>query len=447
MKSFKNRMDIVLLIILLSYFMILLDNSIVFTGTIKIARDLHLNQSVLSWVSNAYSLTFGGFLLLGSRIGDIFGRKKIFLIGLGIFGLGSLFVGLSQSALYIIIARAFQGIGSAILAPTSLALLMDNYTGEARTRAIASYGATAGIGASIGLIIGGFFASLLSWRVGFFINVPISLIMLALSYKYINKGETQKRKIDYLGTITSVLGIMLLVYSIVGEKYNLYALILAIIILAIFIYHEANTKHAIMPLHLFADRERLGAYIARFFFLGAMLGFWFLTPEIMQKVLGFSPLYSGFAFFPLTIINFVVALQVAKLTKRLGNTKLLIIGLITTLIGMIMMIFFKANTGYWLGIAVPMIFLGAGQGMTLSPLTAAGIANTTNEDAGAASGVVNTVHQVGGSIGLAIVIAISSMISGEISSYNIAMLIAIIFLVISLLAVVLLIFPATRKVK
>lgn len=447
MKSFKNRMDIVLLIILLSYFMILLDNSIVFTGTIKIAQDLHLNQSVLSWISNAYSLTFGGFLLLGSRTGDIFGRKKMFLIGLGIFGLGSLFVGLSQSALSIIIARAFQGIGSAILAPTTLALLMDNYTGEARTRAIASYGATAGIGASIGLVIGGLFASLLSWRVGFFINVPISLIMLALSYKYINKGETQKGKIDYLGTITSVLGIMLLVYSIVGEKYNLYALILAIIILAIFIYHEANTKYAIMPLHLFANRERLGAYIARFFYVGAMLSFWFLTPEIMQKVLGFSPLYSGFAFFPLTIINFVVALQVAKLTKRLGNTKLLIVGVTVTLIGMIIMIFFKANTGYCLGIAVPMLFLGAGQGMTLSPLTAAGIANTTNEDAGAASGVVNTVHQVGGSIGLSIVIAISSMISGEISSYNIAMLIATIFLVISLLAVVLLILPVTRKAK
>ena len=202
-----------------------------------------------------------------------------------------------------------------------------------------------------------------------------------------------------------------------------------------------------MPLYLFTDRERLEAYIARFFFLGAMLSFWFLTPEIMQKVLSFSPLYSGFAFFPLTIINFVVALQVAKLTKYLGNTKFLIIGLITTFIGMIMMIFFKANTGYCLGIAVPMLFLGAGQGMTLSPLTAAGIANITNEDTGAASGVVNTVHQVGGSIGLAIVIAISSMISGEISSYNIAMLIATIFLVISLLAVLLLIFPVTRKAK
>ncbi|MGX7196580.1 MFS transporter [Enterococcus olivae] len=158
----KNKLDIVLPIILLSYFIILLDNSIVFTGTVKIQQELNLNTTELSWVTNAYSLTFGGLLLLGGRSGDIFGRKRMYNIGLIIFGLGSLFVGLATDAFTIIISRAFQGIGSAILAPTTLALLMDAYQGDARTKAVAAYGATAGIGSAIGLIIGGVLASLFS---------------------------------------------------------------------------------------------------------------------------------------------------------------------------------------------------------------------------------------------------------------------------------------------
>ena len=242
MEKQKRNFDIILAIILLSYFMILLDNSIIFTGTVKIAEDLHLNQRELSWVSNAYSLTFGGLLLFGGRAGDLFGRKKIFSIGLLIFEIGSLFVGLSQNALSIIISRAFQGIGSAILAPTTLALLMDNYTGEARTKAVAYYGATAGIGASIGLVIGGIFASMLSWRYGFFINVPISIIMLILSKKFIKERSKQSGKIDYIGTVTSVIGIIALVYSIVGTNYRGYSLVLAIIFIGIFIYQEATTK-------------------------------------------------------------------------------------------------------------------------------------------------------------------------------------------------------------
>jgi len=155
----KDRFGIILPIILVSYFMILLDNSIVFTSTVKIANDLQLNSQTLAWITNAYALTFGGFLLLGGRAGDIFGRKRVFSVGMFIFSLGSLLVGLSQNGTMIITMRAFQGVGAAILAPTTLALLMDNYTGSMLTRAIAYYGATAGLGGSIGLILGGIIAS------------------------------------------------------------------------------------------------------------------------------------------------------------------------------------------------------------------------------------------------------------------------------------------------
>ncbi|WP_217077519.1 MFS transporter [Clostridium baratii] len=445
MEKKKSSFDIILAIILFSYFMILLDNSIIFTGTVKIAEGLHLNQRELSWISNAYSLTFGGFLLFGGRAGDLFGRKKMFSIGLVIFGVSSLFVGLSQSALLIIVSRAVQGIGSAILAPTTLAILMDNYKGEARTKAVAYYGATAGIGSSIGLVIGGIFASMLSWRYGFFINVPISIVMIILSKRFIKERDTKAGKIDYVGTFTSVIGMVALVYSIVGTYYRGYSLILAIIFIGAFIYQEATTKQPIMPLRLFADRERLGAYLARFLYLGAMVSFWFITPQIMQDRLGFTPLLAGVGFFPLTIISFVIALQIAKLTKRFGNTRLLVTGIFITLIGMILVSRFDPSYGYWIGIALPMVLLGIGQGLTLSPLTVAGIANTNAEDAGAASSVLNMFHQIGGSIGLAAVIAISSTVKNNIQSYHVAMFITSVFLFLALIFVVFLILPVKSR--
>lgn len=445
-KMKKTNKKVILAIILISYFMILLDNSIIFTGTVKIAAELNLSQTTLSWVTNAYSLTFGGLLLLGGSIGDIIGRKRIFMIGLTVFAVGSLLVGLANSAVIIILARAFQGIGSAILAPTTLALLMDSFSGEARTRAIAAYGATAGIGASIGLVIGGIFASLLSWRDGFFINVPIAIIMIGLTVLFIPTTQaTQAKRLDLIGALTSIIGMTALVYSLVGQQGRLLALLVAVVAIAAFIWQEARTKQPMMPLRLFADRERLGGYIARFFYLGAMLSMWFLTPQIMQTHLGFTPLQAGIGFFPLTVVNFIVALQVSKLTTRFGNTKLLIVGIATTAIGMCALGFFAEQVGYALGIAVPMILMGIGQGLTLSPLTVAGVANTLPADAGAASGVVNMVHQIGGSIGMSFIVAVSATFKNGLTSYHVAMGLATVLLIGALLAVIGLILPTLKK--
>lgn len=445
-KMKKTNKKVILAIILISYFMILLDNSIIFTGTVKIAAELNLSQTTLSWVTNAYSLTFGGLLLLGGSIGDIIGRKRVFMIGLTVFAVGSLLVGLANSAVMIILARAFQGIGSAILAPTTLALLMDSFSGEARTRAIAAYGDTAGIGASIGLVIGGIFASLLSWRDGFFINVPIAIIMIGLTVLFIPTTQaTQAKRLDLIGALTSIIGMTALVYSLVGQQGRLLALLVAVVAIAAFIWQEARTKQPMMPLRLFADRERLGGYIARFFYLDAMLSMWFLTPQIMQTHLGFTPLQAGIGFFPLTVVNFIVALQVSKLTTRFGNTKLLTVGIATTAIGMCALGFFSEQVGYALGIAVPMILMGIGQGLTLSPLTVAGVANTLPADAGAASGVVNMVHQIGGSIGMSFIVAVSATFKNGLTSYHVAMGLATVLLIGALLAVIGLILPTLKK--
>lgn len=445
MATTKKRFDWILLVILMSYFMILLDNSIIFTGTVKIAQDLNLNQATLSWVSSAYSLTFGGFLLLGGRAGDLFGRRRVFQVGLVIFGLGSLLVGAAVNAPMIIAARAFQGIGSAILAPTTLAILMDTYEGPERTKAIAYYGAMAGIGASVSLVIGGIFASLLTWRVGFFINVPISIWMFYLAVRHLNKDRGQAGKLDWIGTLTSLIGMSALVYSIIGNWAKLSAFLLAIVFLAGFIYQERRTEQPIMPLRLFNDRERIGAYVGRFLYLGAMMGFWFITPQLMQNQLGFSALMAGVAFFPLTIVNFIVALQVARLTAKWGNGGLLVVGIGLTMLGMLWMSRFTPTVGYWWGIAAPMLVVGIGQGLSLSPFTAAGVAHTQGADAGAASGVVNVMHQIGGSVGLSILVTTQGLFSGRIVGYQHAILAGAGLLLLALLAAIFLIVPGERK--
>ncbi|MFD1548631.1 MFS transporter [Levilactobacillus fuyuanensis] len=443
----QKRFDWILLVILMSYFMILLDNSIIFTGMVKISQDLNLNQATLSWVSSAYSLTFGGFLLLGGRAGDLFGRRRVFEIGLVIFGLGSLLVGLAVNAPMIIASRAFQGIGSAILAPTTLAILMDTYKGAERVKAIAYYGAMAGIGASVSLVIGGVFASLLTWRVGFFMNVPISIWMFYLATKQLNRDNGQTGKLDWLGTFSSLIGMSALVYSIIGDWAKLSVFLLAILFLGIFIYQEHRTGQPIMPLRLFTDRERIGAYIGRFLYLGAMMGFWFITPQLMQNQLGFSALMAGVAFFPLTIVNFIVALQVARLTAKWGNGGLLVIGIALTAIGMIWMSRFTPAVGYWWGIAAPMVIVGIGQGFSLSPFTAAGVAHTRGTDAGAASGVVNVMHQIGGSVGLSILVTVQGLFTGQVAGFQHAILMGGALLILALLAAIFLIVPGERQSK
>ncbi|WP_125761534.1 MFS transporter [Companilactobacillus hulinensis] len=418
MNQNKEKFGIVLPIILLSYFMILLDNSIVFTSTVKIATDLHLNAQTLAWVSSAYTLTFGGFQLFGGRIGDVYGRKRVFLIGLLLFSFGSLMVGLSTNAPMIISMRAFQGIGSAILAPTTLALLLDNYQGTMRTRAIAAYGATAGIGASFGMILGGVITSMFSWRYGFFLNVPVGLLMFFMTICFVKDNENKSNNsLDIIGTLLSVLGLSAFVYSIDGTSYQLLALIAAIVALGLFIHVEKVVESPIMPLRLFSDRRRNSAYVSRFFFIGAAFAYFFVTTQALQHIYGFTPLMTGLAFLPATIPQFFSALQVSRLSNKIGNARLIVIAVVFVTVGIFMTVVLGLDRGYWISIAGPMVIFGIGQGLVISPLTVEGVANTDPEIAGAASGVVNTVHQIGQSVGIATVVALTSGVHNFSASY------------------------------
>lgn len=430
----KDRFGIILPIILVSYFMILLDNSIVFTSTVKIANDLQLNSQTLAWITNAYALTFGGFLLLGGRAGDIFGRKRVFSVGMFIFSLGSLLVGLSQNGTMIITMRAFQGVGAAILAPTTLALLMDNYTGSMLTRAIAYYGATAGLGGSIGLILGGIIASFWSWRIGFLLNVPVGIILFILTQRFILTSTEQAGHLDWLGALASVAGFSALVYSISGRAYQLLALMLAIVFLTFFVIQEAHSKAPMMPLSIFNDPERVSSYVARFFYLGTMISYFFLAPQAMQHGYNYSPLMTAFGFMMETIPQFIAATLLVRMSNRFKNSHLLVLGVGVTTVGFIISCFFNLHQGYWLTFALPMIFIGAGNGLSLSPMTASGIAHTDVKIAGAASGVVNMVHQIGSSVGLSVIVALTSSYHLPATIFKHSIILMASFMVIAFLA-------------
>jgi EmrB/QacA subfamily drug resistance transporter len=406
----------ILAIILISYFMILLDNSVIFTGLPSIRADMGLSATGLSWVQDAYTLVFGGLLLLGARAGDILGRRRLFIGGLGVFSGASLLVGVAPTGWWLIAARALQGIGAAVVAPASLSLLTASFpAGRERARAVAWYGATAGIGGSLGLVIGGACADLLSWRAGFLVNVPIGAAMIVAARRRLGETGRSLGRFDTAGALCATGGVGALVFGIINaaesgwaDRATVLPLVAAVLLLAGLVANERRAPQPIMPLWLFRSRERSGAYAARVLFLGAMIGFFFFTTQFLQGVLGYDPLQAGLAFLPMTAVNFAVAIAVPRLGRRIGNAELLAAGLGVAFVGMAWLSRVGAGDSYLVAVALPMAVIGVGQGLALAPLTAAGIAGVSGADAGAASGLVNTAHQLGSAVGLAVLVAVSS---------------------------------------
>lgn len=432
----------ILAIVLVSYVMIVLDTSVVLTGLPKIHLELGFSDSGLAWVQSAYTLTFGGFLLLAARAGDMLGRRRMLVFGLALFTLASLAIGAAATPAWLVAARAVQGVGAAILAPSTLALLQTTFTESAeRTRAVSLYSATAGIAASVGLVLGGVLAQWMSWRVGFLINLPIGVAMIWAARRYIPEGARSGGQFDLSGALTSTVGMSALVYALIrsasagwGDVLTMAMLAAGLLLLAAFVAIQRGAAQPIMPLRLFADSGRASAYAARVLFLGAMIGFFFFTTQYLQTVRGYPPSLTGMAFLPMTLVNFVVALQVPRLAQRYGNARLLAFGLAVCMVGMAWLSRVAPGSAYLTAVALPMVLIGAGQGLLLSPLTAAGIAGVSAKDAGAAGGVVNVAHQLGNSLGLAVLVALAGS-SGLAHRVTTALTAATIFLALALLLV------------
>jgi len=404
----------ILALIVTSYLMLVVDISIVLTGLPNIQVELDFSHAALSWVQNAYTLTFGGFLLLGARAGDILGRRHMFIAGLALFTAASMGIGLAPTPAWLLLGRAIQGVGAAILAPSTLALLSIHFAeGPARTRALSLYAAAAGVGASLGLVLGGLVTELISWRVGFFINLPIGIALILGAKRYLLETALKPGQLDVATAASSTFGMGALVFGIVrsaefgwADPLTGVSVAAGLALLVYFVVHESRALQPILPLHLFNNRERNAAYAARMLFLGGMVGFWFFTTQFLQVVLLYKPLHAGLAFLPTTVPNFVVAMWVPRLTRRFGNARLLAIGLSLCIVGLVWMAGLHSTSTYITGIAMPMLLIGIGQGWVLAPLTVSAVQGVASEDAGAASGVVNVAHQLGGSLGLSILVVV-----------------------------------------
>jgi len=403
-----------LAVILGSYLMIVLDVSIVINALPRIHHALGFSATGLSWVQNAYTLTFGGLLLLGARAGDLLGRRRMFVVGIALFALASLAAGAAQSADWLLAARAVQGVGAAIAAPSTLALLMTSFPeGRERTRAVAYYAAVAGGGGSVGLVLGGILTSWLSWRWGLFINVPIGAALVLAAPRVLRETERRTGHFDLAGALTSTAGMFAIVYGIVragdagwSDRITVASLAGGVVLMTLFVLNERRAAQPITPLRLFASRERVGAYVARLLFVGAMFGQFFFLTQYLQGVRGFSPIEAGLAFLPLTLVMFAVTTAVPRLVGRLGNARLLVGGIVLALVGMAWLSRVGTGTPYLTGVAIPMMILGLGAACAFTPLTTAGVAGVASEDAGAASGLVNVAHQLGGSLGLGLLVTV-----------------------------------------
>jgi EmrB/QacA subfamily drug resistance transporter len=394
--------------------MVVLDATIVNVALHDIKNSLGFSSASLSWVVNAYTLTFGGLLLLGARVGDILGRRRVFLGGIALFSLASLVGGFAQNPGELLAARAVQGVGGALASPSALALLMTMFPeARARTRAIGLYTAVSIGGAAVGLIAGGMLSEWASWRWVLFVNVPIGLAVLILARATLPETDRQPGRFDLAGALTSTIGMGALVYGFVNaasegwrDARTIGSFAAGLLLLGAFVVTELRAEAPITPLRLFADRNRSTAYVARLLMVAGMMGMFFFLTQFLRGVLGYSDLVTGFAFVPLTAVVFIASqLSARVLVERVGAHRLMIIGITFSTTGMLWLTQLGEHSGY-LSLVGPLLVFGTGNGLAFVPLTTAALEGVDPHDAGAASGLVNVMQQVGGALGLAVLVTV-----------------------------------------
>jgi EmrB/QacA subfamily drug resistance transporter len=410
----RDRRNITLAVVLFAQLMIVLDMTVVNVALPSMATGLHLSATSLSWVLNAYALTFGGLLLLGGRAGDILGRRQAFMAGLAIFTVASLAGGLAQSAGLLLAARAVQGVGGAIASPAVLGAIVTSFPeGRERVRALSIFTAVTMGGSSLGLVLGGMITQWFSWRWVFFINVPIGIAVVALAPRLLPSSQRQRGHFDAAGAITSTAGMSALVYAFITvashgwtNRVALGSFALAALLLSAFLIIETRSSQPITPLWLVRDRSRAASYVARLLLVAGMFGSFFFLTQFVQEVLGFSPIKAGLSFVPMTAALFGMSRLAPRMLNRFGPRQLMIAGLLPVVAGMTWLGQLGTGTSYFPGVVIPMLLLGLGMGVVFVPLTMASLAGVPPKDSGSAASMVNVMQQVGGALGLAILVTI-----------------------------------------
>jgi EmrB/QacA subfamily drug resistance transporter len=410
-----RHLGLALVVIATAQLMVVLDATIVNVALPHIQHALNFSGSGLEWVVNAYTLTFGGLLLLGGRAGDILGRRRVFVAGIILFSLASLLGGLATSQAWLLAARAVQGVGGAIVAPTALSLVTTNFPeGAPRNRAMGVYSAMSIGGIAVGLLAGGLLTTYASWRWVLFVNVPIGIAVALLAPRVLGESQRHPGRFDLAGAITGTGGLAALVYGLSsaattangvsqwGDPKVLASLAGAVVLLASFIVIETRSPHALMPMRIFRNRSRSGAYLVMLCIGTAMFGMFFFLTIFVQTVWGYSALKTGVAYLPMVAVIMAGAGLSTVLVPRVGARPLLLAASAIATGGMFWLSRITEHSSYVGGLLGPMLVTAAGLGLLFMPLTLVSLSKVEDRDAGLAGSLVNTGQQVGGSIGLAI---------------------------------------------
>ena len=404
--------------------MVILDGTIVNIALPSIQHELHFSAPGLEWVITAYALTFGGLLLLGGRSGDLFGRRRMFTIGVIIFTAASLLGGFATDQLWLIGARVAQGVGGAIASPTALALIQNTYPeGPKRSRAMGVYAAMSGAGGSLGLLLGGILTDVASWRWVLFVNVPIGLTVAIAAPRVLGTTPTRRGRLDLPGALSVTLGMASLVFGLSraatagwGDEYTVAALAVAMALLVTFLVIETRSPHALMPLRIFSDRNRAGSYVIMLCLAAAMFATFFFITQFVQNILGYSPLKAGFAFLPMTIGIGGSANIISRLVGRIGPRRPMTVGPLMVASGLMWLSFVGVHAAYF-SIVGPLLLLAVGMGSTFVPLTLTVMSRVPRGEAGLASALLNTGQQIGGSLGLAVLVTVATSVTrGRLAS-------------------------------
>ncbi|MCJ1681103.1 MFS transporter [Streptomyces sp. APSN-46.1] len=394
--------------------MVVLDATIVNIALPHIQNALAFSTTDLSWVLSAYTLTFGGLLLLGGRAGDILGRRRVFMAGILLFTLASLLGGFAQEPWQLLAARALQGVGGAIASPTSLALITTSFAeGPERNRAFGVFAAVSAGGGAIGLLAGGMLTEWLDWRWVLFVNVPIGVLIAVLTPLYISESERHPGRFDITGALTSTGGMASLVYGFIRASEDgwrdplaIGSFAAAVILLGLFVAVESRAREPIIPLRMFADRNRAGTYLIMLGLAAAMFGMFFFIVQFVQNVLGFSPIQSGLGFLPVTVAIVTAAGLSQRFLPRFGPKPFMVAGSALTGAGLTWLAFIRTDSSYLSGVLGPMLVFGFGMGLNFVTLTLTAVSGVAPKEAGAASGLLNASQQVGGSLGLSILVTV-----------------------------------------